>query len=151
MRTRFSVPVLVFLFSMLTLGVEVFGQAKSSTPAPPSTITRPDSIQDSGTYGYWTQMSGQGRAGGVLLGKLAVEGEPLLWEPVPVSVVCGGTIVYTTRTDPKGNFAIAPAPAPVSVNQQGDTKRQMETHYEWLPGPGSPGGLPFERAHHHPT
>jgi hypothetical protein len=49
---------------------------------------------------------------------------------VPVSVDCGGTIVYTTRTDPKGNFSIAPAPAPVSVNQQGDTKRQMETHYE---------------------
>jgi Tfp pilus assembly protein PilF len=130
MRIRFSVPVLVFLFSMLTLGVEVFGQGMSSTPAPPSTITRPDSIQDSGTYGYWTQMSGQGRAGGVLLGKLAVEGETLLWEPVVVSVDCHGTIVYTTRTDPNGNFAIAPPPAPVSVNQQGDAKRQMETHYE---------------------
>jgi tetratricopeptide (TPR) repeat protein len=128
MRIRFSVPVLVFLFSMLTLGVEVFGQGMSSTPAPPSTITRPESIQDSGTYGYWTHMSGQGRAGGVLLGKLAVEGEPLLWEPVLVSVDCGGSIVYTTRTDPNGNFAIAPAPA--SLNQQGDAKRQMETQYE---------------------
>ena len=134
MRSRFSVPLLALLFSILTLSIEVLGQGKtspmSSTPAPPSSITRPDSIEDSGTYGYWTQMSGQGRADGVLLGKLAVEGEALLWEPVPVSVDCHGTIVYTTRTDPNGNFAIAPAPAPASLNQQGDTKRQMETEYE---------------------
>ena len=43
---------------------------------------------------------------------------------------CNGTGVYTTRTDPKGNFAISPAPAPVSVNQHGDAERQMETYYE---------------------
>lgn len=51
-------------------------QVHASTPAPPSTIARPDSIQSSGLYDYWTMMSGQGRAGGVLLGKLAMEGEP---------------------------------------------------------------------------
>jgi tetratricopeptide (TPR) repeat protein len=124
MKTKLFLLVLAFSFTTAALGQH------STTPAPPSTLTRPDSIQDSGTYGYWTAMSGQGRAGGVLLGKLAVEGEPLLWEPVLVSVDCNGTAVYTTRTDPKGNFAIAPVAAPVSVNQEGDTKRQMETHYE---------------------
>ena len=55
------------------------------TAAPPSTITRPGSIQDSGLYDYWADMSGQGRAGGALLGKVAVEGEPLPWEPPKVT------------------------------------------------------------------
>jgi tetratricopeptide (TPR) repeat protein len=101
---------------------------QSSTPAPPSTITRPDSIQDSGLYGYWTGMTGQGRAGGVLMGKVKVEGEPLLWNPVLISVICNGTSVYSTQTDPKGNFQISfPVPANAS---QSDAQRQMETHYE---------------------
>src|ERR1700733_471604 len=74
---------------------------RSSSPAPPSTITRPDSIQDSGLYGYWTGMTAQGRAGGALMGKITVEGEPLLWNPILVSVICNGATVYTTHTDPK--------------------------------------------------
>jgi len=50
----------LFLFSTLS----ALGQMHpTSTPAPPSTITRPESIQDSGLYDYWTEMSSQGRAG----------------------------------------------------------------------------------------
>lgn len=60
-------------------------------------------------YDYWTQMSGQGRAGGVLLGKLTVEGESLPWQPVLVSVICNGTTVYTAQSDVQGRFVIAPA------------------------------------------
>src|ERR1700692_242113 len=39
-------------------------QTHTSTAAPPSTLTRPDSIQDSGFYNYCANMSEQGRAGG---------------------------------------------------------------------------------------
>jgi tetratricopeptide (TPR) repeat protein len=104
---------------------------RQPTPAAPSTITRPDSIQDSGLYGYWNNMSNQGRAGGALLGKVTVEGEPLLWNPILVSVICNGTAVYTTQTDPKGNFQIAFAAVTGTGPQpQGDAQRQVETHYE---------------------
>ncbi len=76
-------------------------------------------------------MSNQGRAGGALLGKVTVEGEPLLWNPILVSVMCNGTAVYTTQTDPKGNFQIAfAAVTGTSPQPNADAQRQVETHYE---------------------
>ncbi|MGO9085162.1 MAG: tetratricopeptide repeat protein [Terriglobales bacterium] len=117
----------LFLFSTLS----ALGQARApATAAPPSTITRPESIQDSGLYDYWADMSGQGRAGGALLGKLAVEGEPLPWEPLLVAVTCEGKVVYTTQTDAKGNFGIVSVTLPGALGKQGDSQRQMETHFE---------------------
>ncbi len=120
------------LFAFLTLGVMAWGQAgkPAATATPPDTITRPGSIQDSGLYDYWTEMSTQGRAGGVLLGKLDMEGEPLPWEPIPVSVVCGGTILDTAQTDPKGRFVITSSKVPGALSTEGDAERQMETHYQ---------------------
>ncbi len=121
----------VLLGTLLSLSVFARAQASpmpNSTPAPPSTVTRPDSIQDSGLYGYWNNMSGQGRAGGALLGKVKIEGEALLWNPILISVMCNGTPTYNTRTDPKGNFQIALAMPPGAL--ESDAKRQMETRYE---------------------
>ena len=113
----------------------VEAQVRNSTPAPPSTATRPDSIQDSGLYGYWNNMSAQGRAGGALIGKVAVEGETLLWNPILISVTCNGTPAYTTQTDPKGNFqivfaAVAAASAPQMDKTQDDAQRHVENHFE---------------------
>jgi tetratricopeptide (TPR) repeat protein len=119
-------------FLFLAVGDTAWGQASrpTSTPAPPSTITRPGSLADSGLYDYWTEMSGQGRAGGVLLGKLAMEGEPLPWEPIPVSVVCQGTILHMAQSDPKGRFVITSTHVPGALSLQEDAKRQMETRFE---------------------
>jgi cytochrome c-type biogenesis protein CcmH/NrfG len=75
-------------------------------------------------------MTGQGRAGGALLGKVNVEGEPLLWNPILIAVMCNGTTAYNTQTDPKGNFQIVIATPPGTVGLEADAKRQMETHYE---------------------
>jgi tetratricopeptide (TPR) repeat protein len=111
--------------------LSALGQTRPmSVPGPPSTITRPESIQDSGLYDYWADMSAQGRAGGALLGKLAVEGEPLPWEPLLVTVTCAGKVVYTTQTDAKGNFGIVSVTLPGALGKQGDSQRQMETHFE---------------------
>ena len=126
MKKSFCIALLV---SFLCLGIPGWAQ-KTSMPAPPSNITRPDSLADSGFYGYWTNMTGQGRAGGALLGKLNIEGEPLLWNPVAVSVSCQGKTVFTTQTDPKGNFAIASVKVQGNLSQQSDEQRQMETHFE---------------------
>jgi Tfp pilus assembly protein PilF len=127
MATRWS--ILMACFVLPTIAVPAAAQ-RASTPAPPSTITRPGSLQDSGLYDYWTEMSEQGRAGGVLLGKLTVEGEPLPWEPIFISVLCRGTIFHTTQTDPKGRFVITSDHVPGALSVQGDAERQMETHYQ---------------------
>lgn len=100
----------------------------SSSPQPPDTLTRPDSLANGGPYWFWSQMTNQGRAGGALLGTVSVEGEPLLWEPVPVSIICQGKVVNTAQTDPKGNFAFTSVRGIVTA--QADTGRQMQTHYE---------------------
>jgi len=122
---------LAFFTALTFLSSFLFAQSpKTSTPAPPSNITRPDSIQDSGFYGYWTNMSGQSRAGGALFGKVKVEGESLLWDPILVSVLCSGATVSTTHTDPSGKFLLPILPVPGSLSLQGDQQRQMETHYE---------------------
>lgn len=81
-------------------------------------------------YDYWMKMSAQGQAGGVLLGKLVLEGESLPWEPMLVAVDCKGTTVNLTQTDLHGRFVIR------FVDNQGiekipqDAQRQMETKYE---------------------
>jgi tetratricopeptide (TPR) repeat protein len=128
LAAAFSCPLLLVL-----IGIQVeqsTAQTRGSTPAPPSTLTRPDSIQDSGFYNYWANMSAQGRAGGVLLGKLALEGEPLPWQPMLVSVDCKGSVVNSTQTDLQGGFVITFAAPHVAEDASTDSKRQMETKYE---------------------
>jgi len=123
---RLTISSLLFFLSLRALGQT----RPTSAPPPPSTITRPGSIQDSGLYDYWADMSGQGRAGGALLGKVAVEAEPLPWEPLLVTVTCDGKVAYTTQTDAKGNFGITSLSLPGALGKQGDSQRQMETHFE---------------------
>jgi tetratricopeptide (TPR) repeat protein len=73
-------------------------------------------------------MTNQGRAGGALLGKVRVEGQPLLWEPILVSIICQEKAVNTTRTDPKGNFAFTTVRG--VINAQADVQREMKIYYE---------------------
>jgi tetratricopeptide (TPR) repeat protein len=75
-------------------------------------------------------MSGQGRAGGVLLGKLAVEGGHLPWRPLLVSVDCKGTVVNSTQTDLQGRFVIMFTNTHGMPGTPQDAQRQMETQYE---------------------
>jgi hypothetical protein len=131
MTVRTLPAVLSLLVSCLfSFDLGALAQARTSAPAPPSTITRPESIQDSGLYDYWADMSGQGRAAGALLGKLSVEGESLPWEPLLVTVTCNGKVVYNTQSDAKGNFGIVSVTFPGAGNSPTDSQRQMETHLE---------------------
>jgi len=75
-------------------------------------------------------MSASGRAGGVLLGKLALEGEPLPWQPMLVSVDCKGSVVNSTQTDLQGRFVITFTPTHSTPEKPSDAQRQMETQYE---------------------
>jgi Tfp pilus assembly protein PilF len=116
-------------------------QTRTSTAAPPSSLPRPDSIQASGLYDYWTMMSGQGRAGGVLLGKLAMEGEPLPWQPMLVSVDCKGSVVNSTQTDLQGRFVITFVETHGTPGAPSDAQRQLETKYEGCTVRGSVAGF----------
>jgi tetratricopeptide (TPR) repeat protein len=130
---KFSHLISSFCFLLAIVGVQVeraAAQTHASAPAPPSTLTRPDSIQDSGFYNYWAGMSAQGRAGGVLLGKLAMEGEPLPWVPMLVNVDCKGSIVNSTQADLKGQFVITFTGTQGVDRTAQDAQRQMETKYE---------------------
>ena len=98
-------------------------------PMIPST-PRPESIQASGLYGYWTHMTDAGRAGAALLGKVVIEGELLPWDPMLVTVSCKDQTMYTTQTDPKGEFVIAPRKIPGELSQQPDQQREMQVHFE---------------------
>lgn len=125
---KFVISVSYFLF---LVGAVVPSQGQRSTSAaPPSQAARPDSIQDSGFYNYWANMSAAGKAGGVLLGKLALEGEPLPWEPVLVAVDCKGTVVNLTQTDLRGQFVITFVDLHGVERIPQDAQRQMETKYE---------------------
>jgi len=75
-------------------------------------------------------MTAQGRAGGVLLGKLSMEGEPLPWQPLLVAVDCKGTVVNVTQTDMQGRFVIRFEDNHGIEQTPQDAQRQMETKYE---------------------
>lgn len=120
----------IVLCLLLYPRLSAFGQRTSPPRSTTTTITRPGSIQDSGLYDYWADMTGQGRAGGALLGKLTVEGETLPWEPLLVTVTCNGNVEYSTQTDAKGRFGISGFTLPGALGKQGDSQRQMENHLE---------------------
>ncbi len=143
MKEKQFLPAFSFCLLLVLAGMQVeraWAQTRTSTPAPPSNITRPDSIQDSGFYNYWANMSSQGRAGGVLLGKLALEGEPLPWQPMLVSVDCNDSIVNLTQTDLQGRFVITFKETHETASPATDLKRQMETKYEGCVVRGSVAG-----------
>ena len=119
---------LSFLFVVLSL-TSLWPQRPTSTPSA-STLTRPESIQDSGLYNYWNQMTTQGRSGGAFLGKMKVEGEPLPWEPLLVTVTCNGKVVHTTESNARGDFGIVGFTLPGALGKQKDSQRQMEAYLE---------------------
>ena len=123
-------PSCLLLVLIATTIVPSAAQTRSTAAAPPTQTTRPDSIQDSGFYNYWANMSGQGKAGGVLLGKLVMEGEPLPWQPLLVAVDCKGSVVNLTQTDLQGRFVIRFVDTTGAEKIPQDAQRQMETKYE---------------------
>jgi tetratricopeptide (TPR) repeat protein len=129
-RTRFRISLVSFLVFPLSAYAQHTPPPVAVTTMPHPVVTRPDSIQDTGLYGYWSKMTNQDRAGGALLGKVTIQGEMLPWEPILVTVDCKDSTVYATQTDSKGEFAIIPKGVPGEVSQQGDTQRQMKAHYE---------------------
>lgn len=125
-----KLPCLATLFPLLTAGVVMQSTSVQGQTANGRVITRPGSLADSGPLGYWSQLSEQERAGGVLLGKIEVKGEPFLWNPVAIIVTCEGQIKNVTEADSNGNFLIRPVISSAAPTLQGDEKRRLENEYE---------------------
>jgi hypothetical protein len=118
------------LLAFMLIGISARAQTATPHHNPNPVVTRPDSIQDTGLYGYWNGMTEQDRAGGALLGKVVIKDELLPWDPIVVSVNCNGKVAYTAETDSKGNFAILPSRIAGELSQLGDRERQMKVHFE---------------------
>jgi hypothetical protein len=63
----------------------------------------------------------QGQAGSYYGGTVKVSEGALPWDPIVVNVVCKGETKFTTVTDPKGNFLIAPRQGDAAANAAAST------------------------------
>lgn len=131
---KLNSAILFFLLAPLPLTISSAVEGQQPIPAGggASTITRPDSIQDSGYWGYMANAPAAVVHGGVLQGKVVVRGNPLLWEPVTVMLSCAtGKTDLTTQTDANGNYAITHVNLPQVYRTEDDSLvNQMRQHYE---------------------
>jgi len=126
------------IFLLLVLPLLTWSQkaAYAQGTIPPgggtSTITRPDSIQDSGYWGYMANAPANVIHGGILQGKVVVTGNPLLWEPLTVMLSCSaGKADLTTLTDADGYYAITHVNLGKAFTTEDDAlSTEMRQHYE---------------------
>ena len=121
MKIRFS----VFLSGLLAFPIVNFSQAGRPAAAP--SAPSPSASTTAGDPGKYmnrdlNNMIKEGRAGDYLAGEVALKGGALPWDAIPVTVTCDGKIRYTTNTDPKGRFVIAPASPTGSTPVKADAK-----------------------------
>jgi tetratricopeptide (TPR) repeat protein len=130
MKTKSALSLL--LLSSLPMFCSDVAQAQGAPPGGGTvTETRPDSIQDTGYWGYMANAPGGIVGGPGLWGKVVVAGDPLIWEPITVALSCAnGRTDLTTDTGPDGRFAITHVHLPGAYQVDGDVRRQMEQHYE---------------------
>jgi tetratricopeptide (TPR) repeat protein len=122
--------IALLLLTLLTMQLAASAQAPKSggtsgtTGTTQPTASTAPSMPDSTKYlnRDWNQMMQTGKAGDFLVGNVIVSNGSLPWEPIAVTVTCGGTTKYNTSTDPKGNFVIAPREAYTSTPIQSEHK-----------------------------
>jgi hypothetical protein len=107
----------------------VFHSAVRAQAGKPSTGAGPEASTDVGKSSHWDTMMQQGRSGDYVGGNVIVAGGALPWDPIPVTVTCDGKTRYTSSTDPKGNFLIAPVRTDDSAIGNHDTKTKLAAQF----------------------
>jgi tetratricopeptide (TPR) repeat protein len=131
MKTKSAVFLVPLVFFLVCSSYRAFAQGTIPAGGGASTITRPDSIQDAGYGDFMMNSTGGVAAGSGLWGKVVIEGNPLVWEPVTVVVSCAtGKTDLTTGAGADGKYAITRVNLPAAYTLDGDVRRQMEQHYE---------------------
>ena len=99
-----SVAIVLLGGSLAVLG-QAAGGTSATAGASSGTATRtPEETSDIGKNANMNMGLDQGRTGDYLTGTVQVEGNPLLWEPVPVTVYCDGKVRTQVYADAKGHF-----------------------------------------------
>ena len=127
----------LILVACLSFGGVLHAQGKGgggggSSPAPSSGSVDPagpEHAGDIGKFSNWDALIRQGRSGNYLDGKVTVQGGTLPWEPIAVTVMCDGKLRYTTYTDPKGLFLIAPKASADTMVSQAQAKTALATQF----------------------
>jgi tetratricopeptide (TPR) repeat protein len=78
----------------------------------------PEATSGVGKYANYDQMASHQRGGISFMGKVAVDGEALPWDPILVTVACDGKARYNTQTDSKGAFVIQGDAQPSELSHQ---------------------------------
>jgi len=130
----------VFLIMLLVFaGVGTVSSAGQTGPPPglsggingTVTINRPDSLPDTGYFGFMANTQQGVASGAGLWGKVRIDGDPLLWEPIAIALSCvTGKTELTTVTGVDGRFGITRVNLPQVYTLAGDVRNQMEQHYE---------------------
>jgi cytochrome c-type biogenesis protein CcmH/NrfG len=132
-RRTMKTKCLFVLSASLALSGAAFPQMKtgssSNTNAPADPTHGPAASSDIGKFSSWDSLMKQGHAGNFLGGTVTVAGGALPWDPIPVNVTCDGKTRYTSTTDPKGNFLIAPVKADESAVGNSDTKTKLAAQF----------------------
>jgi len=128
--------LLLFLSAFLTFSVATYpqgtrggGAPAGGSGAPANTAAGPASTSDIGKYSNFDTLIKQGRPGDFLAGNVTVTGGALPWDPIPLTVNCDGKTVYTSNTDPKGNFVIAPSGNPPSEVANTEAKPKFAAQF----------------------
>ena len=102
------------LFAALLFAVAAHAQAGGGgssgggTTAPANRTGGPESTSSIGKNANWDTLQQQGRSGNYYGGHVSTPNGTLPWDPIRVVVTCDGAPRYSTLTDAKGNFQIAP-------------------------------------------
>jgi hypothetical protein len=119
MKAKFN----VLFFALFAFQTTSFAQ---STKPPAVASTPPASTSPTDATKYmnrdWNTMMKEGRAGDYLAGEVKLTGGALPWDAIPVTVTCDGKVRYTTNTDPKGRFIVAPVDPIGSTTVKSDVK-----------------------------
>ena len=120
-----KIKLSVLCIAVLAFQIASFAQgakpaAGSSAPTPPASTTPSDPSKYMNRD--LNKMMREGRAGDYLAGNVTLAGGALPWDAIPVTVTCDGKISYTTNTDAKGGFVIAPSDPLGSTTVKADSK-----------------------------
>lgn len=131
MKPKFSLCYLIPSVLLLPGAIVSAQQAVIPAGGGASTITRPGSISDQG-YGTFMSNMNEGAISGGLSGKVVLQGNPLLWEPITVLLSCApGKAAMTLDTNSEGRYFIDHTNLPKAYTTDSNSlNAQLSQHYE---------------------
>jgi tetratricopeptide (TPR) repeat protein len=110
MKINLLTALIASLLLVVSARAQYGGQGQGQGQSSPNTGANPGANGGANTSRLpdTDSLIHQGHAGSYYGGTVKVSEGALPWDPILVNVICNGDTKYTTATDPKGNFLIAP-------------------------------------------